>query len=114
MPVDQQSADRLFQALNPRCRTALSLLAPASLAGRHLTVAELAAKAEWSEHEAFGVINEVSELVWAAFGPIIGVVPRTFAKVGSGSINWNERDVVVYKDLAEAVVAADARVAEGA
>ena len=113
-PVDPQLADRLFRALNPRCRTALSLLAPASLAGSHLTVADLAAKAMWTEHEAFGVINELSELVWRAFGPIMGVVPSASAEVDASSINWNERVVVVYKNLAMAVVAAENQSAGGA
>ena len=61
------------------------------------------------------MINEVSELVWVAFGqPIMGVVPSATATVAAGSVNWNERVIIVFKDLAAFVVAADARVAEGA
>lgn len=111
---DAATAERMISALNPRCRQALSLLGGAAAAGGFLTVRDLATRAEWTEHDAAGVVTELSELAWAALGPVITVIPNGSPDVDAGTVDWNERVVVVGKGLALAVVAADDRLGEGA
>lgn len=110
-----KAADRAIGALNPRCRRALSLVAEVVAAGSRPSVQDIAKRADWAEHDTSGVISELSELLWAALGPVMTVIPSAgLPKVDSGSIDWSERVVFLRKELALEVVAADGRLAEGA
>ena len=43
-----------------------------------------------------GLVHELSELVWAAFGPLMSVVKTAPSDVQAGEINWDERKVFVW------------------
>ncbi len=107
--LDPDALERMLSALNPDGRLALSILAAASSVDKHLTVAELASKAGWSEHATAGVVTELIALVASAFGVMLTMLAGPKADVEAGAIDWNERLVVVWKDLATAVVAVDVR-----
>jgi hypothetical protein len=107
-----ETVDRMLNALNARSRTALSHLATASLAGRHLTMTDLSAITGWTVHDAAGVVTELNALVWEAFGPLMAAVGDT-PDVDRGTLNWDERRVVIWRELASVVVAADEAAAGG-
>ena len=106
--LDVETVCRDLPAFNDRCRLALSALARATLTGTHLTVGELAEQLGWASHDTVGVVQELNELVWAAFGPFIALVKKSPTDKHAGAVDWNEREVVVWQELAEAVVSAEA------
>jgi hypothetical protein len=106
--LDPETVRRLLPQFNERCRATLVYLSRETLRRRVPTIADVANAMGWSEHEAAGIVQEVSELVWTAFGPLLSVMRGEAADLGSGSLNWSVRTIAVWKDLAEAVVASDA------
>jgi hypothetical protein len=102
--VDATSAGALLAAMNDPCRTALIALSDGTVAERHLSVADLARDLHWTPHETIGVIQELQELVWQEFGPKIALVSGTNGAIGS--VDWSVREVILWKELARAVVAA--------
>jgi hypothetical protein len=110
--VDTESAAAVIRVLNAGCRTVLSLLADAALADRtDLTIGDVATDLQWTEHETVGVLHELNELVWEAFGPMMMIMPTASAGPIAGMVDWNERNVVLWRELAVAVVAAEAQLA---
>ena len=86
----------------------LAVLADAALAERtDLTIGEVATDLQWAEHETVGVVHELNELVWEAFGPMMMIMPTASSEPIAGAIDWNERNVVLWRELAVAVVAAE-------
>ena len=104
--LDPASVSDLIRVLNARCRSAFVKLSEAALANQNLTLAELARAMHLSEYETMGLVQELSELVWAALGPFVSIVVTTPLDVAAGKVNWDERKVFVWKALADAVVAA--------
>jgi hypothetical protein len=110
--VDTESAAATMRLLNSRCRTVLSVLAEAAIAGRtNLTIGAVASTLQWTEHETVGVVHELNELVWEAFGPMMMIMPTASSEPTAGMVDWNERNVVLWKALAVAVVAAEEQLA---
>jgi hypothetical protein len=112
--VDMQAVVAFIPALNARCRTVLSALANSAQAGSNLTIGELARVLGAPGHETFGVVHELIELVWAAFGPTLSLVQGSAPDLQDGRLDWEARYVFIWRDLAAAVVAAEAQLAEGA
>jgi len=111
--LDPAPVAELMGVLNAPCRNAFVKLSEAALTDQNLTLAELARAMHLSEHETVGLVQELSELVWAGLGPFLSIVVTTPLDVAAGKVNWDERKVFVWKALADAVVAAP-EPAEGA
>jgi hypothetical protein len=72
-----------------------------------MTVAEIASAMQRSEHETLGIINETRELLWGSVGNKFSMLATEKVDASSGSIDWSKMKVVVYHDLANAVLAAE-------
>ena len=105
--LDPTSVSDFLRVLNAPCRNAFVKLSEAALTNQNMTLAELARAMHLSEHETMGLVHELSELVWAALGPLLSVVITTPLDTQAGEINWDERKVFVWRSLAEAVVATE-------
>jgi hypothetical protein len=112
--VDVEAIVEMMPILGTRSRTALSILAKATIVERRLTIGELAKTMQLPEYETVGIVQELMELVWKRFGPTMSVVRTAPLKPKAGAIDWHERQVVVWTALAVAVVAAEAQLADGA
>ena len=112
--VDMDAVLAFVPALDPRCRTVFSALANAMLAGDNLSIGELSRILGTPGHETFGVVHQLIELVWAVFGPTLSLVAGSAPDVQNGRLDWDERLVFIWRDLADAVVAAEEQLAEGA
>ena len=100
--------------LNPRCREVLLVLSDAVVAGSNLTISELARTMRWPEHETFGVVHELRDLVWEVIGPTMSLVAGAAPDAETGALDWGEQTVFLWKDLSTAVVAAEEQLAAGA
>ncbi len=110
--LDEQHVASLLSVLNPRCRTLLLVLARETLAGDNPTIRELISSVQWTDYETVGALHELIELVWKAFGQRMSFVPTTATDPTRGSIDWNERRVILWQDLALAVVATEDRLSD--
>jgi hypothetical protein len=109
--VDAAKVREVVARLNPECRTMLFALAHVTLGGENPTIATLAEMVSWTPHETFGVVHELNALVWEAFGPWMSLVAAAAPDVQAGKLDWEERTVYLWKDLATAVASAQADLA---
>ena len=108
--VDAPSVAAMVAVLNPLCREVLFLASVAALRDDPQTLREIALSTKRSEYEVMGVVHELSERVWETFGPLL----TTVSAVGRpDEVDWDDRKVIVWRVLAEAVVAAEEDLAEG-
>ena len=112
--VDAEAVVEMVAVLNPRCREALSVVSEAALNDKPPTLRELAASIHRTEYETMGVVQELNDLIWAAFGPLISIVSTAAPEGRPGEINWDGRKVIVWKVLAEAVVTVEQELTERA
>jgi hypothetical protein len=102
----------LMRGMKPPCRSLLGLACEATLTGTNMTVAEFATAMGRSEHETLGIINETRELLWGTVGNKFSLMATEKVDPNSGSIDWSKKKVVVYHDLANAVLAAEELLSE--
>jgi hypothetical protein len=108
--VDAQALAAMVAVLSPLSREVLLLASVAALRDDPQTLREIAVSTKRSEYEVMGVVQELSERLWEAFGPLL----TTVGAVGRpDKVDWNARKVIVWTVLAEAVVAAEQDLAEG-
>lgn len=103
--IDAAAVSDLVRALSAPTRTLFMKLSTAALANTSPSVTELARAMQLNVHETIGLVQELSELVWLAFGPFMSVVITAPPDPKAGEIRWDQREVFVWKALAEAVVA---------
>src|SRR5688572_1536476 len=108
--VEVAAVAEMMQALNPLSREVLFRASVAALKEDPLTLRDLAREIKGTEYEVMGVVHQLSESLFQAFGPML----TTVGAVGRpGEVDWPGRKVIVWRVLAEAVVAADQELAEG-
>ena len=109
--IDPDAVVDLVQRLNERSRLAFTALADGVLLNERTSMGEIARVLHWTNYETVGVIQELQEMVWQAFGPKIAIVSAGGPKDGSATVDWDQRQVIMWKDLAVAVQAAEAQLA---
>jgi hypothetical protein len=108
IPLNKGGFEQLLLELDQACRDVLSLGAAAALLDSDLSIREIADALDWSAHETFGVAHKLCELTVGAVGPKVSIVQGA-PDTHRGSIDMRAKRLVVARDVASIVSAADER-----
>jgi hypothetical protein len=107
--IELEAVLRFLPSLGPECRATLAALASAK--GENRSISSLAGELHMSSHQTVGVVQELQDLVWAAFGPKLAVVTTGSTRGPGHGIDWDARQVVLWHELAVIVLAAEEQLA---
>jgi hypothetical protein len=103
--IELEAVLRFLPTLGDDCRSALHALAAAQ--DDKLSISELAHQLQWTAHQTVGVVQELQDLLWAAFGPKLAVVATGSTRGPGEGIDWAARQVVLWDELAVIVLEAE-------
>jgi hypothetical protein len=104
--LDRDAILEFLSHVDARSVAVLRLASVATDKGEDVSVAEVAAMLKLTDLETVGLLHELSEVVAATFGPLVGIWAAPNTK--QASVDWATRTIYVAAPLARLIVDAEA------